>query len=220
MYDTCGTRSVCDYVAIDYDVNARIGWLKAELARADETAVKRARGGEDEAADFALAPAFAPAEAYKRFGALLGLLPPAAIFWHILSHAFSAATERDNLMLPFVLCLGMGAVCCVVGKYMGAYAGRLLGDPRRHSRAGLVFKSMLLAVLWAVLTGGAGGAVCFGFGAIFGAVFALPVALAAFPVFAVLHRLHARGGMIEERSLWPLAYGVPGVAAALILSLG
>jgi len=200
-------------------VNARVNWLKGELARADETALKAARG-DDEARCIALAPALAPAltpaEAYKWFGAFLGLFPPAAIFWRAF---LSSSGAEDKLLFPVLLCVGMNAVCCVVGRKVGAGVGRLLGDPRDHSRAGLVMKSMLLAVAWAVATGGAGGAVFFGFGAIFGAVFALPVALVAFPAFAVLHRLHARGGMIEGRSLWPLAFGVPGVAAALILSL-
>ena len=89
----------------------------------------------------------------------------------------------------------------------------------RRSRVWLLFASLMLATLWAVATGAAGGAVCFGFGALFGPFFALPVALAAFPVFATLHRLLSRGGMIEARSLWPLAYGVPGVIAAGILSI-
>jgi hypothetical protein len=216
MYDTGGTRSVCDYTALDYDVNARVNWLKGELARADETATKPARRGDDEAARVALAPALAPEEAYRWFGAFLGLFPPAAIFSNFL---FSSG-GGEKMLMPVLLCAGMNAVCCVVGGQMGSYCGRLVGDPRRHSQAGLVFLSILLAMLWAALTGGAGGAVCYGIGGIFGAMFALPVALAAFPVFAVLHRLLARGGMIEERSLWPLAFGVPVVAAALILSFG
>jgi hypothetical protein len=47
---------------------------------------------------------------------------------------------------------------------------------------------------------------------------AVPVAAAAFPVFALLHRAHTRDGMIEEGRLWPLAFGVPLTATALILS--
>jgi len=215
MYDTGGTRSVCDYAALDYDVNARINWLKGELARADETATRPARGDEDEAGTVALAPALTPAEAYRWFGAFLGLFPPAAIFSNFL---FSSA-GREKMLVPVLFCVVMNAVCWLVGMKVGGAVGRLIGDPRNHSRAGLVFKSVLLAVAWAVATGGAGGAVFFGFGALFGAMFALPVALVAFPVFAALHRLHARGGMIEARSLWPLAYGVPGVVAALILSV-
>lgn len=217
MYDTSGTRSVCDYAALDYDVSARIDWLKGELARADEAAMRRARGDEDEAASIALAPALAPAEAYRWFGAFLGLFPPAAIFSNFL---FSSSGGEKVWLFPILLCVAMNAVCCLVGRHAGFYCGHLLGDPRRHSGSGLVFKSVLLAVLWAVLTGGAGGAVVYGIGAIFGAMFALPVAIVAFPVFALLHRLHARGGMIEERNFWPLAFGVPGVVAALILSLG
>ena len=113
----------------------------------------------------------------------------------------------------------MTTVCCLVGRAFAGHVGRLIGDPRRRSWPGLIFGSLLLAGLWGLVTGAAGGAVCFGFGALFCPFFALPVALVAFPVFATFHRLLSRGGMIEARSLWPLAYGVPGVIAATILSI-
>jgi hypothetical protein len=113
----------------------------------------------------------------------------------------------------------MTVVCSLFGARLGAFVGGRLGDPAAYSWPRLFFKSLLLAALWGLSTGAAGGAVCFGFGALFGPFFAVPVALAAFPLFAILHRLLSRGGMIEARSLWPLAYGIPGVIAATILSL-
>ena len=70
------------------------------------------------------------------------------------------------------------------------------------------------------MTGAAGGALGFGIGAIFGIFCAIPVALTNFPVFAVLHRIQSHGGMIEERDLWPIAFGIPLATAALIMSLG
>jgi hypothetical protein len=76
----------------------------------------------------------------------------------------------------------------------------------------------MMAVAWGVVTGAAGGAVGFVVGAVFGVMCALPVALAAFPVFALLHRALSRDGMIEERRLWPLAWGVPLIVTATILS--
>jgi len=51
-----------------------------------------------------------------------------------------------------------------------------------------------------------------------GVFYALAVALPAFLVFTTLHRLLARGGMIEERHLWPLAWAVAATPAALVLS--
>jgi len=119
-----------------------------------------------------------------------------------------------------LLFLTMNAVCCLVGRKSGAYFGRRMGDPRAWSWPVLFFCSMLMGTAWAIITGGAGGAVGFGFGAIFGVICAVPVALAGFPVFATLHRVVSRDGMIEERRLWPLVFGIPIVIAALILSPG
>ena len=113
----------------------------------------------------------------------------------------------------------MNVICCLVGRWYGGVLGRWYGKPDTFERVGGVSAVLGMALAWSLVTGGLGGALFFGFGAAFGFLCALPVALAAFPVFATFHRLLSRGGMIEARSLWPLAYGVPGVAAALILSL-
>ena len=219
MYDTSGRRSVCDYATIDYDVHARINWLKGELERADweHRTTARREAGAFARRHVPLGSALAPAEAYTSFGACLGLLPPAAIFGRFLFSAMGRGA--DPSAMPFLICSAMTVICCIVGRALGSYCGRVVGDPRRRSWPGLLFGSLLLAVLWGVATGAAGGAACFGIGALFGPFFAVPVALAAFPVFATLHRLLSRGGMIEARSLWPLAYGVPGVIAAVILSI-
>lgn len=154
-------------------------------------------------------------EAYAWFGTMLGLMPPLAIFIRWFSGAFTKNT--DAALFWGLICLGMNAVCCLVGRKFGAYVGRKIGDPARWTWPVHVFCSMLLGIAWGLVTGASGGAVAFGFGAIVGVICAVPVALATFPVFAILHRLQARGGMIEPRSLWPLAFGVPALAAALIL---
>ncbi|HEV2863262.1 MAG TPA: hypothetical protein VGX48_19770 [Pyrinomonadaceae bacterium] len=217
MYDTSGSRSVCDYASLDYDVNARINWLKGELARAEWAAPKPAGVNERAAARRAvpLGRAFTPSEAYAWFGAFLGLLPPAAIFGRFLY----SLGGGEKILYPLLICVSMTAVCGLVGRAFAAHVGRLVGEPHRRSWPFFLFGSLLLALLWGLVTGAAGGAVCFGFGALFGPLFAVPVALAAFPVFATFHRLLSRGGMIEARSLWPLAYGIPGVIAATILSI-
>lgn len=217
MYDTGGSRSVCDYASLDYDVNARINWLKGELARANWDALKPVRGDERAAARRAvpLGRAFTPSEAYARFGTFLGLLPPAAIFGRFL---YSVAGQK-NFIFPVLICAGMTVICCLVGRAFAAHIGRLVGNHGGRSWPAFLFGSLLMALLWGIVTGAAGGAACFGFGALFGPFLAVPVALAAFPVFATFHRLLTRGGMIEARSLWPLACGIPGVIAATILSI-
>ena len=151
-------------------------------------------------------------EAYRRFGTFLGLLPPFALFERI----FMGEDHRKLLLVA--LFATMNLVCCIVGRWFGAFLGRWAGDPRAHSRLGFALVIFVMAVAWSVVTGGLGGLPFFGFGAFFGVVFATPVALAAFPAFAVLHRLLSHGGMIETHQVWPLAFGVPLTIAALILS--
>ena len=153
-------------------------------------------------------------ETYRWFGMFLGLFPPAAIFSRFLLNA----TLGDNALIYVAFCLAMNAACCAVGRKFGGYLGRKAGDPRARPWFEFAFCPFFMALLWGIVTGGLGGAICFGVGAVFGALIAVPVACAAFPVFALLHRLLSHGGMIEERQVWPLAFGVPLTIAALILS--
>ncbi|MET0645380.1 MAG: hypothetical protein ABW208_02095 [Pyrinomonadaceae bacterium] len=152
-------------------------------------------------------------QAYRLFGTFLGLLPPMAIFERAVMQ--SRGSEE---YWAVVLCAGMNVVCCLVGRWFGGYLGRWAGDPRQRSRIGFAFVVFVMAIGWSVVTGGLGGAVFFGIGALFGPFFAAPVALVGFPVFAILHRLISRGGMIEARQVWPLAFGIPLAIAALIMS--
>jgi hypothetical protein len=82
----------------------------------------------------------------------------------------------------------------------------------------MLITTTLIGISWGLAAGGAGGAVFFGFGALYGIIFAVPVAALAFPVFTLLHRTLARGGMIEAAHFWPLAWGTTMTIAALILS--
>ena len=220
MYDTSGSHSVCYASPTDADLAQRLIWLKAEIAR-DEARRKVSRAEEERALSL-LEPRTAEA-AYAWFGTFLGLLPPFAIFARIVGRALAEINSRhvqmENGVLYWgLLFLAMNAVCCLVGRKFGAFLGRKTGDPRGWSWPVLIFCSMLMGVAWAVVTGGAGGALGFGIGAVVGVVCAVPVALAAFPVFAALHRAHSHGGMIEARQLWPLALGIPFYVAVLILS--
>jgi hypothetical protein len=214
MYDTSGSHSVCYAAPHDYNIAGRLSWLKAEIAR-DEGRGSRFRPVVQEYA-LSTVNSLSTEEAYAWFGTFLGLFPPFAIF----ARALQAEHRPAEAFGWGVLFLVVNAVCCLVGRKFGARLGRRMGDPRAWSWPVYVFCSMLMATAWGIVTGGVGGAVGFIIGAIPGVICAVPVALAAFPLFAVLHRLLSRGGMIEERQLWPLVFGIPLVIAALILSPG
>ena len=153
-------------------------------------------------------------DAYRWLGTFLGLLPPLALFGGFI---LRSGAYREGVWVV-ALCAAMNAVCCLVGRRFGAFLGRRFGDPRSRSWPASVFVSLLYGLFWGVVTGAAGGAVAFLVGALPGVAVAVPVALAAFPAFALLHRLLSHGGMIEGRQLWPLVFGVPLTIAALMLS--
>jgi hypothetical protein len=119
----------------------------------------------------------------------------------------------------FGLCLLMNIVCAVVGMAMGSAMGRSLDNLKRKSWNKTVLLTLWYGALWGAVAGGAGGLLFFGFGAIVGIACAIPVGMAAFLLFTPLHRLLARGGMIDARHFWPLACGITMTIAALVLSL-
>lgn len=149
--------------------------------------------------------------AFARFGLLLGLLPPAAIFIR-LALLFHFAAAFCLIFIPTLL------VCALLGRMTGANVGRTFDESERGSWIRTIIDALEDAFIWAVATGAAGGAIFFGVGAIFGLVCALPVAMLAFALFAPLHRLLARDGMIDARHLAPLAWGINLTISALILS--
>ena len=156
--------------------------------------------------------------AFALFGTLLGTLPPAAIFVRVFGDWPTREPGWSGLGIA-ALCLAMNVVCAVVGRRMGRTVGQpMLADAERSSWTRTLLLALVAAFVWGAATGAAGGAVFFGIGAIFGVACALAVALPAFVVFTTLHRLLARGGMIDARHLRPLAWGVAATAAALVLS--
>jgi uncharacterized membrane protein len=188
-----------------------MSWLGQELD--PDVQRRRLARKKEEGRALAMQQPLTTEQAYRLFGTFLGLIPPLAIFERTLAKA-----HGDEAFWYALICVIMNMICCLVGRWFGAYLGRWVGDPRRCSRAGFVFVVFILAVSWSVVTGSAGGVLVFGIGALFGVFYAVPVAFAGFPAFAILHRLISRGGMIEARHAWPLAFGIPLTIAALISS--
>lgn len=156
-------------------------------------------------------------QAYGLLGFTLGTFPPAAIFTRLFGAQIMRA-DFDELIFVILL-FAMNLVCAVTGYGMGRVFGKLNFQLERASWTKLLLLSPLVGLLWGIVTGAAGGIVFFGVGAFFGPFFAIPVSMIAFPVFAILHRLLERGGMIERRHSLPLAFGVSLTIAAFILGI-
>ena len=156
--------------------------------------------------------------AYARFGMLLGSLPPAIIFARMLGYGFTPPFAGDGALI-FILCLAMNVVCCLTGRAMGSVLSRTLADMNRWSWSKMLLMLPFIGTAWGGVAGAAGGLVFFGFGALIGFACAVPVGMIAFTLFAPLHRLLARGGMIDARHFWPLACGVTMIVSALILGI-
>lgn len=155
--------------------------------------------------------------AFALFGMMLGLFPPAAIFIKMFGYGFGE--YRGNGGLLFAACLVMNVVCAGVGYVMGKVMGRVVCDLEKGSWTAMLLMLPVLGVGWGAVTGFAGGLIFFGFGGFVGAVCAIPIGLVAFTIFGALHRLSARGGMIEASRFWPLAAVAPLLAAAAVLGL-
>jgi hypothetical protein len=157
--------------------------------------------------------------AYALFGMLLGALPPAIIFARMFGYGFGRGLLGESSAFLFLLCLAMNVVCCLVGRAIASALSPALEGINRWSWSKMLLMLPVIGAGWGAVSGAAGGFVFFGVGAIFGLACALPVGMIAFTLFAPLHRLLARGGMIDARHFWPLACGVTMFVSALILGL-
>jgi hypothetical protein len=154
--------------------------------------------------------------AYALFGMLLGLFPPAAIFFKLFGGASNHYFSQQGWLL---LLLFMNAACCLAGAYLGSKLSRIVMAVERDSWSLTLIESVMIGFIWGAGTGALGGIIAFGIGALFGAICAIPVGALAFGLFMPLHRLLARGGMIDARHFWPLACGVVMIITVLILRL-
>ena len=201
----------------EFDIKPDSNVRLEELLAANDEITRRKqlyrRESDDLAAALMRSP-MSPTETYKYFGAFLGLFPPAAIFGKLFAYGFQFGRPQLGF---FALLLVMNLACAFAGGFMGKTLGELMLQTERLSWLKMIAVSPFIGVLWAMVAGGLGGILFFGFGAFFGILFALPVAFIAFPLFALIHRLLERGGQIEYKHFLPLAFGITLTISAFIL---
>lgn len=217
MHSLNATAQERHAVFASHHLSTRIECLEAALAE-NERRTRLFRNPREEKEMLLISRPLTTPQAFAAFGLLLGLLPPAAIFFRLFLYplVLKPFGTGDNWWFP--LCLFMNFICCVVGRAVGSKVGTSIEWFARDSWHVLLLVAATLGFAWGALTGAAGGALYFGIGALFGAIYAIPIGTLAFLMFTPLHRLCARGGMIDARYFWPLACGVTMTVAALILS--
>lgn len=207
-----------------------LGRVYAEIERAEQE--REIRDVREQAAVKAMRHPIDVERAYAIMGLLLGLLPPAAIFWKLFGYgAYSASSMLSGSWFYTALFLAMNLACAGVGYLSGDFFRRNLTRQKRggptiiHSYDAVeyiswpkfLFTLPLLAVSWGVFTGGAGGVLCFGLGFMIGPIFAVPIGIIGLTPFGILHRLLQRGGMIELSRLLIIAVGIVWVITEVIL---
>ena len=199
--------------ATDRELEFQLNWLIRENELAENQTLRLRDARREEELLLMRRPVDAK-QAYSTFGLLLGTFPPAAIFLRIGAGGFSHA--EYGLIYLFLF---MNIICALAGLYFGSRLSRLAATAEDSHWLVTLVGAPCLGFLWGLTTGAVGGLPLFVLGAIGGAVCAVPVGALAFALFLPLHRLLARGGMIDARHLWPLASGVVAVVTALILNL-
>lgn len=197
--------------------SARLNWLTHWNAEAERHALLFRTAREEEQVRLMRRP-LATREAFDIFGLLLGAIVPAAIFYRMFNYGFLASGSGfEQFWFPLLL-WAMNVACCLMGWRMGAVFGGRIDTYERVSWHRMCLRATGAGALWGLTTGSVGGVLFFGFGSLFGALTALPIGMLGFLLFTPLHRLMARGGMIDARHFWPLACGVVLTITALILS--
>jgi hypothetical protein len=153
-------------------------------------------------------------KSFAYFGLLLGTFPPAAFFakFALDSHIF----QTDEAWIFGVLFI-VNLISAIVGYFSGKLIGRAAREIEKYPWWTMFLVSPFMGVLWGIIAGGAGGAIIFFFGAIFGALLGGIVGAAALPFFVALHRLLKKGDFIEMKHFLPIAFGIAFTICSFIL---
>jgi hypothetical protein len=205
------------FPASDDEVRRRIDLLLADNAELDRRAALY-RTSSEEFEALSMTKPLTIEQSYRHLGFLLGAFPPAAYF--IKFGAYDVVHWQRSSLGILLLTVSINIVCILAGMGFGKTVGRQMEKYQRSPWIKMLVFSALFALLWALITGFAGGAVVFVIGGFVGPFLAAPVALAAFPAFAALLRLNERGLLIERKHLLPITYGISLAISAFILGFG
>lgn len=198
------------------DEQARLEYWTATVA-ADEQENRLYRRPHHEYEASLMRRPLAPQDAYGQLGLLLGIIPPAAIFYSMFN--LIRPSEFGTSLGFIALFVLMNVICALVGRGMGRGLGKSAFKIERFSWSAMLLTMPFVGLTWGLVTGFLGGLIFFGLGAIGGVMIAAPVGAIAFTVFAILHRLLERGSLIDSRHFLPLAYGISIAMAAFFLGL-
>lgn len=140
-----------------------------------------------------------PVWAYALLGWLLGTFPPIALFTVVsLTQAYTQNSKRETLLGLFLVIV---LICSVIGLGVGAFIGLLMKFARLAHWLVPLGLAPFLGALWAIITGGAGGFPFYVFGAFAGMIYAAPVGILGFSIFAVVYELLNRRRTVSQRQL-------------------
>jgi len=151
-------------------------------------------------------------KAFAYFGLLLGIFPPASIFFRFL-----VGGNEETLII--ILAVLVNLICAVAGYFSGKLIGRMVLVAENYPWSGMLVVLPFIGIVWGIITGGAGGIIVYVIGALFGAIIAAMVGSVAVPAFTIFHRLLKKGETIELKHFLPLGFGITFIISALILGL-
>jgi MFS family permease len=155
-------------------------------------------------------------QAYSYFGIFLGAFPPAALFTRFLID--SKGLRTDDFWIVGVLAI-VTLITTVVGYFSGKLIARMVRKIEEFSWIKMILLLPFIGILWGIMAGGAGGAVIFLVGAIFGGALGAMVGAFALPTFTVFHRLLKKDDQIDRKHFLPLALGISLVVSAFMLGV-
>jgi len=152
-------------------------------------------------------------KALSYFGFLLGLLGPLSIMVKMI------LSQDDFGLVGPVLAFGIPIILLttLTGYFSGKTIGRGVRKIEEYPLPSIIILSILLGLGWGLFTGGIGGLLIFGIGAIPGAVVGGIAGALALPPFVLLHRHLKTGDMIERSKFAPLAFGIILSLCSLLL---
>jgi hypothetical protein len=155
-------------------------------------------------------------KAFAYFGLLIGLMPPFALVFKIISS--TVAVERMPVL--FLVVLGIAGVTTgVVGYASGQFVPAAISGFGRFRLANQLALFSLVGFVWGAVSGAIGGLFIFIIGAFVAAIAGGIIGALALPVLVAFHTALRRGDLIEIKHFLPIAFGITLSLCAFILGL-